>query len=771
MDHAGPDHLDPVGTAAGIGQAVRRREDWRLLRGEGRFADDLSLPGQAYAACLRAPHAHAAIGAIDKTAALAIPGVLAVFTGADLRAGGVGPIPHNPSLPGPPDASPTPFFPPIVTPHEALPADRARFVGEAIAIVVGETRAAAKDGMEALVVAYETLPAITSAAAGLAEGAATLWQTNLLVDGASGDEAATEAAFAAAAYVVQFDTRVNRVTGVPMEPRAGVAAYDEATGFTLHAGSGNVMRQKRELAGCLGVKEARVRVIAHDIGGNFGTRNAFYGEFAALAFAARALGRPVKWTCERSESFASDYQGRDLAVRAELALDAAGNFLAFRSTNTLNIGAHTVIFAPIAKGVSLMTSVYGVPVAHVHARAVATNMPPINSYRSSGRPEAIYVMERLIDLACRRHGFDRVALRERNLVPPTAMPYANPLGLTYDNGEYAVAMRRALALADWDGFAARRAESRARGMCRGIGVANYIEIASGALRERTDITVRPDGTIEVIIGTLASGQGHETSFAQLVTSWLGVEIECVDIVTGDTDRLAWAGGTQAGRSMRMASVVMDRAISDIIEQGRKIAARLLQAEVDEVSFAEARFTAGEASVGLFEVAAAETLAATCDRTVDFAGYPYGAQVCEMEVDPETGVSRIVNYVAVDDVGRAVNPMIVHGQTHGAAVQGIGQAMLEECTYDAETGQLLAGSFMDYAMPRADQMPNFVTDIMEIPSPSNRLGIRAGGEGGTTPALAVVINAIVHALEEFGVDHIEMPATPERVWRAIQAGTR
>jgi carbon-monoxide dehydrogenase large subunit len=565
-----------------------------------------------------------------------------------------------------------------------------------------------------------------------------------------------------------------------MEPRAAVASYDRASGrTTLHAGSGNVVRQRRELAGCLGVPEDQVRVVAADVGGNFGTRNAFYPEFALIAWASRRLARPVKWTCERHEALLSDYQGRDLAVDAELALDQRGNFLALRSTNTNNLGAHTVIFAPLVKGVELMTSVYRIEAAHVRARSACSNVPPTNSYRSSGRPEAMFVVERLIDLAAHDHGFDRMALRRRNLIPARAMPYTNPLGLAYDSGDYAKAMDEALALADWASFPSRRKEARRRDRCRGFGIANYIEIASGAPRERTEITVLPEGQVEVVIGTLASGQGHETSFAQLVTEWLGVPIERVRLVTGDTDRAQVGGGSHAGRSMRLASIVIGNATDEIIAKGSQIAAHLLGATSEDVQFADGRFSANGHSVTLFEVAAAAQsadgvpgnlrgpLSAVCDETVKVGAFPYGSHACEVEVDPETGAVEIVTYAAVDDVGRAVNPLILHGQTHGGATQGIGQALFERCHYDADTGELLTASFMDYAMPRATDVPFFRGAISEHPSPTNKLGIRAGGEGGTTPALAVVINAIVDALKDFGVRHIEMPATPERVWRAIQ----
>jgi carbon-monoxide dehydrogenase large subunit len=543
------------------------------------------------------------------------------------------------------------------------------------------------------------------------------------------------------------------------------------------------VRQKGELAVILGVAETAVRVTARDVGGNFGTRNAFYPEFALVCWAARRLGRPVKWTCERSESFLSDYQGRDLAVQAELALDADGHFLALRGTNTSNVGAHTVSFVALGKGVELMSSVYKIPAAHFRARAVLSNTPPTNSYRSAGRPEAMFVIERLIDLAATQCGFDRVSLRRRNLVPERPRSYVNPLGLTCDGGGYKKAMDAALDLADWSGFAKRKRESRRHGKLRGIGVANYIELTSGIPRERAEITVALNGFVDVVIGTLSSGQGHETSFAQLVTEWLGVPFERVRLITGDTDTVAAGGGSHSGRSMRMAGIVIGNATRDITAKAKRIVAHIAETGIKDVAFKDGRFTANDRSLDLFEVANAAItrndlpddlrgpLTAVSDVTFTGGGFPFGTHVCEVEVDPDTGAVTLVSYAAVDDVGRAVNPLILHGQAHGGIAQGVGQALGEECCYDPSSGQLLSGSFMDYTMPRADTLPSFATEIGETPSPLNPLGIRSGGEGGTTPALAVVVNAIVDALSEFGVTHIEMPATPERVWRAIQAARK
>jgi aerobic carbon-monoxide dehydrogenase large subunit len=773
--------------ATGIGQPVRRKEDFRLLTGRGRFTDDIVMPRMAHAVILRSPHAHARIVAIDKTAASAAAGVLTVLTGADYVADGLGPIPHNPGLSAPPDVQArTCGFAPIATTHVPLPADKIRFVGEPIAIVVAETIAAAKDAAERLEITYAPLPVVSGAGDALQPAAPRLWDSapgNLCIDIEVGDKAATAAAFARAAHVVRLETRVQRVTGVPMEPRTNIADYDPASGsYTLYTGSGRgVAKVRLDLAQVLGVPPECVRVVCHDMGGNFGTRNLFYPEYALLAWAAHRLGRPVKWICERHESFLSDWQGRDLTVEAELALDTGGTFLAVRGTNLSNLGAHAVAFGPLQKGLGLMSSVYRIPHAYFRGQGALTNTVPTTPYRSSGRPEAMFVIERLIDLAADRLRLDRAELRRRNLIPPSAQPYANPLGVTYDSGRYQEAMETALSMADRDGFAARRAEAKRRGKLRGIGIANYVEITSGAPRERAEVTVLPEGKVELVIGTMASGQGHETSFSQLVSEWLGVPFDSIIYVAHDTTRVAAGGGSHSGRSMKLATTIIGQATDEIIARGRKIASFLLETGEPDIEFAQGRFcvVGTDREIDLFEIAGAvatrsdlpddlrQPLAAVSDQTLPVASFPYGTQVCEVEVDPETGVVDIVGYAAVDDVGRAINPMILHGQTHGGLAQGVGQALLEHSYYDPDTGQLLAASFLDYAMPRAAIFPPLKTALSEVPSPTNRLGVRSGGEGGTTPALAAVINSIVDALAELGVRHIEMPATPERVWRAIR----
>jgi carbon-monoxide dehydrogenase large subunit len=782
MDHSAH---NAIANGSGIGQPVRRREDLRLVRGAGRYTADENLPGQVHAVMLRSPHAHARIRTIATDKAKAMPGVLAVVTGADVIADGLKPVPHKPWSPHPAETKlrNKGDVPPFEAPHHSLPADKARFVGEAVAMVVAETVHAAKDAAEQIEVDYDVLPAVVETVAAARQDAPQVHDaaTNVCFDAELGDAAATDAAFARAAHVTRFETWVRRVTGVPMEPRAALADFDAATGrFTVYAGNGGAVRLKNDLATMLGVEPEKVRVLMQDVGGNFGTRGMIYPEFALVAWAARKLRRPVKWISERHESFLSDYQARDLAVEAELALDDKGRFLAMRGSNLGNLGAHTTNFAMVQKGVQMMSSIYRMPAAHFRARATLSNTSPTRPYRSAGRPEVIFVMERLIDLAARDLGVDRVALRRKNLVTEKEMPYKNPFGVAYDNGDYIGGMDMALKLGDWAGFKRRRAEARRRGKYRGIGVGNYVDISTGVPREKAEITVKPDHTVELVIGIVSQGQGHETSFAQLVTEWLGVPIESVRFVAGDTDRVSVGGGAHSGRGMRLGSIVIKNSSDGIIEKGMRIAEHLLETAAADIEFKQGRFLVKGTNhaVGLFEVARAAAersdlpedlrgpLYAACDETVLDAAFPYGAHVCEVEVDADTGRVTLINYAAVDDVGRAVNPLIIHGQVHGGIAQGVGQALLEHAYYDPESGQMLAGSLMDYAMPRASDLVNYLTEISEVPSSTHPLGIRPAGEGGTVPALAVIVNAIVDALADFGVRHVEMPATPERVWRAI-----
>jgi carbon-monoxide dehydrogenase large subunit len=735
---------------------------------------------------VRSPHAHARIRGIDTAAARSAPGVVDVLTGAELAADGVGSIPSSAYIAGLVDVplNNRDGSPRRVTPIPLLAADKARFVGDPVAAVIAESLPAALDGAERVAVAYDVLPAVTATRAAAADGAPVVWEdrpTNICIDAEFGDRAAADAAFAAADHVVSFSTTVNRVTGVMMETRSALCEYDSAGGrYTLYCGGDNSVRVKRDLAAVMNTDQESIRVVAQDVGGNFGTRNWFYPEYGIVAWASRRLGRPVRWQATRSEALLADYQARDLVADTELALDGKGNFLGLRSRLISNVGAYAITYVPLNKTSELLNSVYRIPACHVQSLAVLSNTSPTAPYRSAGRPEAMFIIERLIDRAAQEHGFDRLALRRRNLIRARAMPFHTPLGLSYDSGDFAQAMDKALALGDWTGFPARRREARKRGRLRGIGFANYIEVTSGFPVERSEITVFGKGTVDVVIGTTPSGQGHETSFAQCVAEWLGVPFERIKLIHGDTAVVKEGGGSHSARSMRMAGIVMGKAADIVIERGRNVASHLLESAADDIEFAAGRFTikGTDRSIGIFDVArAAEDdaglpdtlrgpLFGDCTDKMQVPGYPYGAQVCEVEVDPDTGRVEVVAIAAVDDVGRAINPLILHGQTHGAVVQGQGQALMEEAHYDPETGQMLAASLMDYAMPRARNFPPIRSEIMEVPTPTNRLGVRGGGEGGTTPALAVVVSAIVDALSGYGVTHVEMPATPDRIWRAM-----
>jgi carbon-monoxide dehydrogenase large subunit len=723
-----------------IGQPLARKEDDRLLTGRGAFTDDLSLPGQVHACIVRSPHAHARIRGIH---AVSAPGVLAMLTGKDALADGLKPIPFRPISPNPHEVPLKGSFPPF----PVLTVDTVRFVGEAVAIVVAETRALARDAAERVELEYETLEA----------------EEKLCVDVEVGDTVAVAAAFARAAHVVRFETRLNRVTGMPMEPRATLAAYENGR-YTLHATSAWVQRHRADLATVLGVPEESVRVVTRELGGNYGTRNNFYPEYALVAWAAKRVGRPVKCALDRHECFLSDDHSRDLAAQAELALDREGRFLAFRTANTSDLGAHAISTVPLSKGIGVSTSVYHLPAVAARARGVLSNTTPTSSYRAAGRPEVMFVIERLIDLAARRHGFDRLEIRRRNLVAPSAMPYRNPFGLVYDSGEYLAVQERAVRAADWAGFEERRAAALARGRYRGIGLANYIELNTGAPREQAEVTVRPEGRIDLVLGTLSSGQGHETAFAQFLADCFAVDPSQVRLLAGDSDVAKVGGGTHSGRSMRMGAAVMRGAADRAIEAGRKAAAERLEAASADIEFVAGRFTVKgtDRSIGLFEVG---VVAGVYDESTSLPSFAYGCAVCEVEIDPETGVAQVVAHTNVDDCGRAINPLILHGQAHGGMAAGIGQALLERCVYD-EAGQLQSATLMDYALPRADQLPMFTTEISEVPSTTHPLGLRGGGEGGTTPALGAVANAIADALAPLGVEHVELPATPERVWRAI-----
>jgi aerobic carbon-monoxide dehydrogenase large subunit len=765
-----------------IGQPLSRKEDQRLLTGKGRFSNDFTLPGQAYAAIVRSPYPHARIIRIRTRQAVAMPGVLSVYTGQDCLDDGLAPIPHSPvpstrydmKLTGPGGG------PVFIGPQMLLPSDKVRHVGEAVAVVVADTAAQAQDAAEAVAVEYEELPWVAATQDALTPGAPVVWDEapdNVLVDTSFGGAAATERAFAAADQIVEMEFNIGRVTGVPMEPRAALGHWDKETGrYTLWAGSGGAVRQKAEIAAVLGIPPEQVRVLSFDVGGNFGTRNRLYVESALALWASRKLGRPVKYTSTRSEVFLSDFQGRDLLTRVALALRADGRFLGLRADNVSNVGARCASLSPLSKGSALVTGSYDIPAAYLRSRAVFTNTMPTNAYRSSGRPEVTYAIERVVDEAARRLGIDRVELRRMNLIPPEAMPYPNAVGARYDSGTYEANMDLAMLIADRNGFAERRAAAEARGRLLGLGLANYVESSIGAPRERSEITVTPEGRVKVVIGTGPSGQGHETSFAQVVGALLSVPVGNIDIIMGDTDVVSLGGGSHSGRSMRHSATLFAKAAPELIAKGKAVAARLLDTSADQVTFAGGRFSAPphNRSFDFLELAregarlgADGEIALVTDNEMHDPVFPNGCAVCEVEVDPETGMVEITRYSVVDDVGRCINPLIVHGQSHGGIAQGVGEAMWEECVVDPDSGQPLSGSFMDYGMPRSDNLPSFAVRIAEVLSPTNPFGIKAGGEGGCTPALAVVIGAILDALTPLGVRDLTMPATPFKVWNAIQ----
>ena len=770
-----------------VGQPLRRKEDARLLTGQGRFSDDATLPGQAFAALVRSPHPHAVIGAIDIRAARALPGVLGVFTGADCLADGLQALPHTPApqtrydltLTGPDGGA---IF---IGPHLLLPVDKVRHVGEALVLVVAETAAQALDAAEAVEVAYDPLPWVIESEAALAPGAPALWDAapdNLLVDTRFGDHDATARGFAAADHVVERTFRIGRVTAVALEPRAALGHFDAGSGrYTLHAGSGGAVRQKRELAATLGIAPDNLRVLSHDVGGNFGSKNRPYVEYGLVLWASRKVGRPVKFTATRAEAFLSDYQGRDLVTRVALALGADGRFLALRADNISNVGARCVSLSPLGKGSALITGSYDIAAASLRARAVFTNTMSTQAYRSSGRPEVTFAIERLIDIAAHELGCDPIALRRRNLIGSGAMPYANAIGTTYDSGTYEANMDQAMRLADWDGFPARRDEAARRGRLLGRGLANYVESSIGAPRERVEITVTAEQRVDIVIGTQPSGQGHETSFAQVAADLLSVPVERINIVTGDTDVVSVGGGSHSGRSLRHAATVMAKAAPALIDQAKQVAGALLDTAPDQVTYEDGRFAAPHSNrnFSLLELAEQavrqglpaalrDGLAIAVDNEMHDPVFPNGCAVCEVEIDPETGWITLARYAAIDDVGRCVNPLIVHGQTHGGIAQGVGQALWEQCRLDPESGQVLSGSLLDYAMPRSDDLPTLRTEIVEVLSPTNPLGIKAGGEGGTTPALAVIVNAVVDALRAYEISDLAMPVTPFSVWQAIEA---
>jgi aerobic carbon-monoxide dehydrogenase large subunit len=780
------DYVDPTMLELdrfAIGQPVPRSEDPVLLRGEGHYADDVSLPGQAYAVMVRSGHAHGILREIDAAAARAMPGVLAVYTAAELAAGGVGPLEPRQVLK---NRDGTPMLTPI---RHALATDKVRYVGEAVAAVIAESVAAAKDAAEAVEVDIAPLPAVTEPGPAAAPGAPILYDDvprNVGLDFHYGDSDRVAAAFAGAAHVTRLTLRSNRIVVNAMEPRSAIAHYDPArTHWTLHVGSQGVFGFRNYIADVLGVGRDKVRVLTDRVGGSFGMKQATYAEYYCILLAARELGRPVKWTDERSGSFVSDSHGRDHQMAAELALDRDGNFLAVRLNGYGNLGATYGAPGPATNNAVRNTlGVYRTPLIEVSTKCVFSNTTPVGAYRGAGRPEANYYMERLVDTAAAETGIDRIALRRRNHIPPEAMPYKSPNGNTYDSGEFTALLDRALALADWDGFAARRAESRERGRLRGRGIGDYLELTGVSGREMGGIRFEGDGTVTIITGTLDYGQGHASPFAQVLSTRLGIPFRKIRLLQGDSDELIAGGGTGGSKSMMTSGKAIVEAGEKVIEKGREIAAHVLEAAAADIEFRAGRFTiAGtDRSVGLMELAeklhAGLELPAGVPRSLDVANisdgppsaFPNGCHIAEVEVDPETGVAEVVRYSFVNDFGTVINPLLVNGQAHGGIVQGIGQALQERVVYDGE-GQLLTGSYMDYTMPRAGDAPMFTHAFHPVPAKTNVLGAKGCGEAGCAGALPSVMNALVDALSEFRIRHIDMPATPERVWRAIQNAGR
>jgi carbon-monoxide dehydrogenase large subunit len=772
----------------GFGQPVRRKEDPRFLMGRGRFIDDRREPGEVFAHVVRSPHAHARIVAIDAAAARQVPGVLGVFTGADLAADGIGGIPcvFKPLTLG---VSGTRDCPVVRPEFPALAVDRVRFVGEAVALVVAESRELAKDAAELVVIDYDTLPAAIGTAAARAADAPQIWDAapgNTAFVWEGGDKPGAEAGFARAARVARLEAVNNRVIIAAMETRGALGLHDPATGrLTLHTVTQMPHGLKEDLAHAVfRVPDEQIRVVVGDVGGGFGAKNSLYPEHVLVLWAARKLGRPVKWMGERSEAFLGDYMGRDNVSLGELAFDGEGRILAFRVTTTANLGAYLAPEGPLSptSNTPALAGVYRIPAIHVTVTGVFTNTVPTDVYRGAGRPEATYLLERLIDAAARELGIDAVELRRRNLVAPSDLPYKTSLGLVYDSGEFERVLDAALARAGWDDFAKRRQAAEQRGKRRGIGFSHYVERVAGAWAETSRIELTREGNAVAYVGAMSNGQGHETAFAQLVADRLGLDIDEVEIVEGDTDRIATGHGTGGSASLGIAGAALDAAVIRLIERAKTIASELLETATADIEFVDGRFVVAGTDRGIalkdvarqaFEQrfvppAAKPGLAESGDYRPKTPTFPNGCHVAEVEIDPETGALQLVAYTMVHDFGRVLNPLLVEGQLHGGVVQGLGQAGFERVVHDPDSGQLLSGSFMDYCVPRAGDLPDLIFVERSTPSPSNPLGIKGCGEAGAAGAPPALINAILNALAPLGVTDIEMPATPERIWRAIQA---
>ena len=763
----------------GSGREVKRIEDAALLAGAGRFADDVSNSAQSYLVFLRSPHAHARIVSIDATEALAMPGVIAVLTGADLVAAGVKPLPLAPIFKRP-DGSPgaTPLRPGLA--HETV-----RFVGEAVVALVAQTRDQAKDAVEAILVEYDELPVVTELTQATADGAPLIWPAasgNIAAQMVHGDAAATDAAFAAAAHVVTLDVVNQRLAPTPLEPRSSLAEYDAASDrLTLRLSTQMPSGARDTLCNAvLGIPIDKVRVVVDDVGGGFGMKTGLYAEDIVVAYLARHLKRPVKWTAERIEEFLAATHGRDVESHAELALDTDGRVLGYRVRSLCNMGAYagtSGIIIQLMIGPWVTTSIYDIKPIHLDLRAVLTNTAPTAAYRGAGRPEAIYLIERLFDVAARKLGLDPAEIRRRNLIDPGQMPYTNAMGQTYDSGKFGSILQQGLDLAKWDDFASREAQSRARGKLRGRGLASFLEWTGGnVFEERVTVAVSGDGDIEVYASTMPMGQGIATSYAQLVVDVFGVPIEKIRIVMGDTDRGS-GFGSAGSRSLFTAGSAINHASERAVATGRELAGDALEAAPVDIEYVEGVFqVAGtDRRIGLFELAARQPdrrIFIDATSKVNGPSWPNGCHISEVEVDPETGVVEIVSYVSANDVGRVVNPMIVRGQLDGGAVQGIGQALGEHMRYDPDSGQAITASFMDYTMPRADVVHGFVHVLdQSTPCLNNPLGVKGVGELGTIGATPAVVNAVADALIRAGhvdqADRLQMPLSPDKVWQALQ----
>ena len=783
-------------TSEGIGASVRRKEDQRFLTGNGNYLDDINRPGQAYASFVRSPHAHAKINGIDTSNAESAPGVLAVFTGKELADDGIGSLICGwgiTSKNGDPHKAPA---------HPALAVDAVRYVGDAVAIVIADTLEQAKDGAEQVAVDYEELPVVASTADALDDGGPQVHDDapgNLCYDWELGDKAATDAAFESAAHVTRIEVVNNRLIPNAVEPRAAIGEYDAGGDrLTLYTTSQNPHVARLVLSAFVQIApEHKLRVVAPDVGGGFGSKIFIYAEETVCVWAARKVGRPVKWTAARTESFLSDAHGRDHVSQAELALDADGNFTGLRVNTIANMGAYLSTFAtavPTYLYATLLAGQYTTPAIYCGVQAVFTNTTPVDALRGAGRPEATYIIERLVEQAAKETGKDPAELRRQNMIGADAFPYQTPVIQQYDCGDYGASLDEALRMADYAGFTQRRADSEARGMRRGIGFSSYIEAcgiapsaAAGSLGagvglwESGQLRFNPTGSVTIFTGSHSHGQGHETTFAQIVASRLGVPIDNVEVVHGDTDRVLFGMGTYGSRSAAVGGSALCVAADKIIAKGRKIAAHLLEASEDDIEFADGNFTVAgtDKTMNIGEVAFAayvphnypEGLEPGLNETAFYDplnfSFPAGTHICEVEVDPDTGEVEIVNYTAVDDFGTVINPMIVEGQVHGGVAHGIGQALLEGCVYD-DSGQLVTGSFMDYTMPRADSVPSIDVGLTETPSPLNPLGVKGCGEAGAIAAPAATINAVVDALWDLGVRSVPMPATASSVWQSIQS---